>query len=202
MQARLAEESSRLFLRTLQDLGAHPLAAVDALLTAKQYAQVVGPLQVLRLEAREGAAQLVKPQVPRGQTTSFDRPISPMVVKERKMQRACTNPSLVAELAPLAVPLAPLAVPLQPLESSTQGGRLKKELKEGAKEKEKERGDLSRGMSVTSWRQERTPPSRRAQGRQEPLLVSGIGRRAAPRAGPSSEVLRSARSLCTDLGSR
>ena len=33
-------------MRTLQDLSAHPLAAVDALLTANEYANVIAPLQL------------------------------------------------------------------------------------------------------------------------------------------------------------
>ncbi len=32
-------------MRTLRDLSAHPLAAVDALLTASEYANVIAPLQ-------------------------------------------------------------------------------------------------------------------------------------------------------------
>lgn len=40
------QESSLLFMRTLRDLAAHPLAAVDALLTANEYANVIAPLQL------------------------------------------------------------------------------------------------------------------------------------------------------------
>lgn len=47
VQARLAEESSLLFMRTLRDLSAHPLAAVDSLLTANEYANVIAPLQLV-----------------------------------------------------------------------------------------------------------------------------------------------------------
>ena len=59
-------------MRTLRDLSAHPLAAVDAFLTANEYADVVAPLQVLRFEATDeegGAAKLV----PRDQETWEDR---------------------------------------------------------------------------------------------------------------------------------
>jgi len=114
VQARLAEESSALFMRTLRDLAAHPLAAVDSLLTANEYANVIAPLQVLRFAApvQEGDAtklmpreeEIKRPMRPmRFKTTSLlvdhaDRPFSAARKEEdRKLKRAAT----------MAAPLVP-----------------------------------------------------------------------------------------------
>ena len=55
-----------IFMRTLRDLSSHPLAAVDSLLTANEYASVVAPLQVLRFakppEGEEGGAFSLVPR--------------------------------------------------------------------------------------------------------------------------------------------
>lgn len=247
VQARLAEESSLIFMRTLRDLSSHPLAAVDSLLTANEYASVVAPLQVLRFakppEGEEGGAfslvprEKEKPRPMRFKTTSvLERPTSPKTppsVGGAKLKRAATMvarphtfhghsppPSAFSRDKPRtssretkstklisARPLAtganwPIAVEGRTFSRTGSGDEIS--------ERETGRSSPSASPVIAS----RSPQHRVDEA---PLLVSAIGVRPsqsqllprvqgsqgsphvrAHRATPSSQVLRSAGSLCTD----